>query len=181
MVGVTSPARPSPEEMNAIAQRAVDRSGAVMLWWIVGLSIGSIPLAFVGVVVGGEAAVAFEAVERTDAAMRTFALESLLPTVALFVVVLAVVVGLIQLAIHLHKSVTRNSVLRMLREGTPHVGRIVQARRISMTQSRVSVQGATFAPFDAVLVTAMADAALYGREITVYTRPGAPPMTMPFD
>ena len=50
-----------------------------------------------------------------------------------------------------------------------------------MTQSRVSVQGASFPAFDCVLVTGMADAALYGREVTVYTRAGAAPMILPFD
>ncbi|MFO0685830.1 MAG: hypothetical protein U0234_27475 [Sandaracinus sp.] len=171
----TAARRPSTTDADAIARRAAERNGAVLLWWIIGVSVGCIPLAILGVVGIGEAAMLGR---DPDPSAVLFAV---LPTAGLFVLALAAMVGLIQLAIFLHRRATYESVMRMLSEGAPHVGRIVQARRVSMTQSRVSVQGTTFTPFDELLVTNMADAALYGREVTVYTRPGARPMILPFD
>lgn len=72
-------------------------------------------------------------------------------------------------------------VRRMLREGTRCEGRIVLSRRVSMTQSRISVQGHGFPPLDTLVATPLPDAALLGRSVDVYVHPSDPhrPLVIP--
>jgi membrane protein implicated in regulation of membrane protease activity len=60
---------------------------------------------------------------------------------------------------------------QLLAEGTRRRGRIAAARRVSMTQAKVIIQGETFPAFERMVSTALSDAALLNRAVEVYTHP----------
>jgi hypothetical protein len=86
------------------------------------------------------------------------------------VTVAAVALLVIELTRRANATIARN-VRRALVEGTRHQGTIVQARRVSMTQAKVIVQGATFAPFERMLSTSLPDAELLSKVVDVYKHP----------
>jgi hypothetical protein len=91
--------------------------------------------------------------------------------------VFAVTLATIALTRAANAGIARD-VRRLLTEGTRHAGRIAAARRVSMTQAKVIIQGETFPAFERMVSTPLSDAALLGQVVGVYTHPSLAPLVI---
>jgi hypothetical protein len=162
--------RQDPRELAAIEERAIADAvrgeNHALLGWIVGLTLAVFPLT--------AAVISFMG---AWISYRVGSSDGLGITVATGILFLLGAVAVAPITIALVRwGNTRiaTRVRRFVREGTRHRGRIVQARRVSVTQSRIIVQGAGFAPCEILLSTGIPDAALFGQEVDVYVHPHVP-------
>jgi hypothetical protein len=163
--------RQDPKELAALEERAVadairGESHAVT-GWIAGISVGLIPLT------GGALSIS-TSFSPYSTGIPWVGIGCIAATIAL----VPITVGLVRWA----NASTAARVRRFVREGTRHQGRIVQARRVSMTQSKIIVQGAGFVACEVLLATSIPDAVLFGQVVDVYVHPrigGAPLVLVP--
>lgn len=155
--------RQDPRELAAIEERAIADAvrGAnnALTGWIVGITVGLLPLAFGAVSFLVSLSPYSTGIPWVGVACLTISV-AMVPTT----------IGLVRWA----DAGIADRVRRFVREGTRHQGRIVQARRVSVTQSRIIVQGAGFVPCEVLLSTGIPDAVLLGQVVDVYVHPHVP-------
>ena len=161
--------RQDPRELAAIEERAVTDAirGAshALTGWIAGVSLGLIPLT------AGALSILMS-FSPYSTGIPWVGIGCITTTLAL----VPITIGLVRWA---NASIAAR-VRRFVREGTRHQGRVVQARRVSMTQSKIIVQGAGFVPCEVMLSTSIPDALLFGQTVDVYVHPHiqGPPLVL---
>jgi hypothetical protein len=127
--------------------------------WIVGMTVGMIPL-IVGIIL------LLGASSKSPGAIATT------PWPGLISLLIAAAIGFFaRYSVRRANTNIASNVRQIVSEGQHHRGKIAQARRISMTQSRVIVQGQGFDSFEQVMSTGLSDAMLLNMEVDVYTHP----------
>lgn len=156
----------------AMVQSTIRGANHALAGWIIGITIGIIPLA-IGVVLLVDDLMTPKGSVFYKPGPPWFAIT--------FLVAAALVAPITILIVRAMNSAIEARVRRMLREGRRFEGRIVQARRVSMSQSRVIVQGIGFMPCESLLSTSLPDAVLFGRIVDVYVHPSEPhaPLVIP--
>lgn len=162
--------RQDPRELAAIEERAIADAvrgeNHALLGWILGLTIAVFPVT--GAVLSFAGAWISYRVGSSEGIGVTVAIG------VLFLVAAAAVAPITLALVRWGNTRIADRVRRFVREGTRHQGRIVQARRVSVTQSRIIVQGAGFVPCEVLLSTGIPDAVLLGQVVDVYVHPHVP-------